>query len=188
MQWLTSELIVHPKYKGLVSSIAIILCTSFWLRKTKAFPLRTSSFQWEGFYYLALITILGLLTFNIHNQPVSKITGQTRSPLEILDIIVLLPIAEEMVFRGAIWSMLKKILEGNNGRAIVLAGTSLLFGIEHLGYWAQSNWPLPPDAYFHAISMVFAGIFFGFFRLKSDSLAVPAMLHILANGAILLTQ
>ncbi len=188
MQWLMGKLIAHPEYKGLISSIAIILCTGFYLKKTEASPFQALSFKWKVFNYLALIVTLGLLIFNFHNQPVSKITGQPRSPLEILDIIILLPIAEEMVFRGAIWAMLNKFLAGNNGRAIVLAGTSLLFGIEHLGYWAQSYWPLPPDAYIHAISMVFAGIFFGFFRLKSDSLAVSAMLHMLANGAILLTQ
>jgi membrane protease YdiL (CAAX protease family) len=88
-----------------------------------------------------------------------------------------------------LWSkQVSKIAKGDHARLAALVGTSLLFGIEHLGYWAQSNWPLPPDAYFHAISMVFAGLFFGFFRLKSNSLAIPAVLHMLANGAILLTQ
>jgi membrane protease YdiL (CAAX protease family) len=36
--------------------------------------------------------------------------------------------------------------------------------------------------------MIFAGIIFGFFRLKSDSLSIPAALHMLANGVILLFQ
>jgi membrane protease YdiL (CAAX protease family) len=185
MQWLTSKLIARPEYKGLISSIAIILCTGFWLRKTKASPFQTSSFQWKVFNYLALIAVLGLLIFNIYNQPVSKITGQTRSPLEVLDLVIFLPVAEELVFRGVIWSTIEKF----DARHItVLGGTSLLFGIEHLGYWAQSYWPLPFGAYFHAISMIFAGIIFGFFRLKSDSLSIPAALHMLANGAISLFQ
>jgi membrane protease YdiL (CAAX protease family) len=184
MQWLMGKLVARPDYQGLFSSIAIILCTGFWLRKAKAFPFQTPPFHWKVFNYLALIATLGLLIFNMYNRPISKITGQTKAPLEILDIIQLLPIAEEMLFRGAIWSMLKKFLTGNHERAFVLAGTSILFGIEHLGYWAQSYWPLPLDAYLHAISMIFAGIFFGFFRLKSDSLSTPVALHMLANGAI----
>jgi len=188
MQWLISKLIPHPEYKGLISSLAIILCTGFWLRKTRASLFQASSFQWKVFNFLTLVAILGLLIFNIHNRPVSKITGQTKSPFEILDIIVLLPIAEEMLFRGVIWSMLNKFLGGNHGWAVVLAGTSLLFGIEHLGYWAQAYWPLPFDAYLHASSMIFAGIIFGSFRLKSDSLSTPAALHMLANGAISLFQ
>jgi membrane protease YdiL (CAAX protease family) len=155
------------------------------LRKKTNFHFQAISSQWKAFYYLALAVVLGLLIFNIQNRPVAKITGQARQPLEIFDLIILLPVAEELVFRGAIWS---KIERHGIGHIAVLAGTSLMFGVEHLGYWAQSNWPLPPSAYFHALSTVFAGVFFGLFRLKSDSLAVPIALHMLANGAILLTQ
>jgi membrane protease YdiL (CAAX protease family) len=188
MLWLMKTLVVRSEYGGLFNSISIILCTSLWFMKTKAFCFHTTSSQWRVFYYLGLIVTLGLLLFNIQSQPVSKITGQARSPFEVLDVIALVPLAEELVFRGVIWSMIEKIAKGDHVRLAALVGTSLLFGIEHLGYWAQSNWPLPPDAYFHAISMVFAGLFFGFFRLKSNSLAIPAVLHMLANGAILLTQ
>jgi membrane protease YdiL (CAAX protease family) len=184
-QWLATKLVANPEFKGIISSVSIVLCASLWLITTKTFHFRTFSFQWKIFCYLALIAILGLLIFNMQNQPVAKITGQARSPLEVFDLIILLPVAEEFVFRGAIWSQLEK---RGLGHIAVLAGTSLLFGVEHLGYWAQSSWSLLPDAYLHAISMIFAGIFFGFFRLKSDSLAVPVALHMLANGAILLTQ
>ncbi len=185
MQWLASRFIARSDYRGLISSITTILCISLWLKKTKAFSFHTYSFQWKTFYYLVLIAVLGLLIFNIQNQSVSKITGLARSPLEVLDLIILLPVAEELVFRGVIWSRIEKF---DIRHIAVLVGTSLLFGIEHLGYWTQSYWPLPPEAYFHAISMIFAGIFFGFLRLKSDSLAIPVALHMLANGAILLTQ
>jgi len=185
MQWLASRFIARPDYRGLISSIAIVLCVSLWLRKTKAFSFHIPSFQWKAFFYLALFVALVLLLINIQNQPVSKITGLARSPLEVLDLIILLPVAEELVFRGVIWSRIEKF---DIRHIAVLVGTSLLFGIEHLGYWTQSYWPLPPEAYFHAISMIFAGIFFGFLRLKSDSLAIPVALHMLANGAILLTQ
>ena len=160
----------------------------FGSSKQKIFHFRTISLQWKIFYYLALIVVLGLLIFNIQNQPVSKITGKARVPFEVLDIIVLLPIAEELVFRGAIWSAIEKSIKVEITPTLVLTGTSLLFGVEHLGYWAQSNWPLPLDAYLHAFSMIFAGLFFGYFKLKSNSLAGPAVSHMLANGAILLTQ
>jgi membrane protease YdiL (CAAX protease family) len=188
VQWLATKLIARPEFVGVISSTAVIVCTGFWLTKTKAFHFRILSLQWKMFYYLALIVVLGLLIFNVQNQPVSQITGKARTPFEVLDLIVLLPIAEELIFRGAIWSAIQKFLKVEITPILVLTGTSLLFGIEHLGYWAQSNWPLPPGAYLHAFSMVFAGLFFGYFRLKSDSLAVPAVLHMLANGAILLTQ
>ena len=188
VQWFASKLITNLEFVGVISSISIIVCIGFWLVKTKAFHFRTFLLQWRMFYYLALIVVLGLLIFNIQGQPVSQITGKARTLFEVLDIIVLLPIAEELVFRGAIWSVIEKIPKVDIVPMVALAGTSLLFGVEHLGYWAQSNWPLPPDAYLHAFSMIFAGIFFGYFRLKSKSLAIPAVLHMLANGAILLAQ
>ena len=187
-QWFAAKLIPKSEFVGVISSIVIIACVSFWLIKTKAFHFRTSSLRWKIFYDLALIVVLGLLIFNIQNGPVSQITGKARTPFEVLDIIVLLPIAEELIFRGAIWSLIEKFLKAEITPILVLAGTSLLFGIEHLGYWAQPNWPLPPDAYLHAFSMIFAGLFFGYFRLKSNSLAIPTVFHMLANGAILLTQ
>jgi membrane protease YdiL (CAAX protease family) len=188
MQWLANKLSGHSEYGGSISSFSTILFISLWLRKTKVFSFQTASPRWRVFYYLVLTVILGLLLFNIQNQPVSKITGEARSSFEVFDLIILLPFAEELVFRGVIWSMFEKFSKADNWNISALLGTSLSFGIEHLGYWAQSNWPLPPDAYFHAISMVFAGLFFGFFRRKSDSLAIPTVLHMLANGAILLTQ
>jgi membrane protease YdiL (CAAX protease family) len=188
VQWFASKLITNLEFVGVISSISIIVYIGFWLVTTKAFHFRTFSLQWRMFYYLALIVVLGLLIFNIQGQPVSQITGKARTPFEVLDIIVLLPIAEELVFRGAIWSVIEKIPKVDIVPMVALAGTSLLFGVEHLGYWAQSNWPLPLDAYLHAFSMIFAGIIFGYFRLKSKSLAIPAVLHMLANGAILLAQ
>ena len=59
--------------------------------------------------------------------------------------------------------------------------------------WNGASWllgtnllALPVEAYLHALSMVAAGICFGFFRQTSRSLTVPMMVHILAIGAILL--
>ena len=184
-QWLASKLVANPEFRGTVSSVSIILGVGLLIRRQKTIRHQTFLSQWKIFYYLSLFLVLGLLVFNILNQPVAKITGRARMPLEVFDLIVLLPVAEELIFRGAIWSKLEKI---NPAYIAVLAGTSLLFGVEHLGYWAQTNWPLPPEAYFHAISMIFAGVFFGFFRFKSGSLTIPALLHMLANGTILLTQ
>jgi membrane protease YdiL (CAAX protease family) len=184
-QWVSSKFIPRAEYGGITSSIVIILCVGLLLWKTKRTLFLSLSSRWKLFCYLAVAAILILLTINILNRPVARITGQPRSSFEVLDVIILLPIAEELIFRGAIWS---RIQNWGFGQIAILAGTSLLFGIEHLGYWAQTSWSLPPGAYFHAFSMIFAGAFFGFFRLKSGSLTIPTALHMLANGAILLTQ
>jgi membrane protease YdiL (CAAX protease family) len=188
MQWLVGKLGGPSPYSGLISSILIILCVSLWYGRTQAFSFLTSSPSWKLFCYLGSIVVLGLLIINIRNEPVSKITGQARLPFEVIDVIILLPIAEELVFRGMMWSIFERFSQNGRGSVVALVGTSLLFGVEHLGYWAQSNWPLPSEAMVHALSMVVAGVCFGIFRLTSRSLAVPMAVHTLVNGAILLTQ
>ena len=134
------------------------------------------------------VIILVLLVINTLNQPASKITGQARSPLEVVDVIVFGPIAEELIFRGVMWAIFERLSKNDHWGVIALAGTSLLFGVEHLGYWAQSHWPLPPDAAIHSLSMVAAGACFGILRQASKSLVAPTTVHMLVNGAILLTQ
>ncbi|HTX80064.1 MAG TPA: CPBP family intramembrane glutamic endopeptidase [Longilinea sp.] len=153
------------------------------------FALLPSTSFWKVFCALGLLLTLGLLIVNIRNAPVAKITGQARSPYEVLSVILFSPIAEELIFRGIIWSILTRLSKNRRWNiAIVLVGSSLLFGVEHLGYWAQSYGSLPVEAFIHAASMVLAGICFSAFRQTSRSLAVPAVIHILANGLILLTQ
>jgi membrane protease YdiL (CAAX protease family) len=134
------------------------------------------------------ISVLVVLILNVQSRPVSGITGQSRSPHEVLDVIVLGSIAEELVFRGAMWSLFQQLAKEGNENMIALVGTSILFGVEHLGYWVQSTWSLPTAAYLHSISMIVAGVFFGIFRLKTRSLTIPMFIHMLANGIILVSQ
>ncbi|HEX2996868.1 MAG TPA: CPBP family intramembrane glutamic endopeptidase [Anaerolineales bacterium] len=184
-QWLTSELFPPASTRGVICSSVIILGICLWYTRTKdTFFLPAASF-WKAIVYTGSMIILILLIINIRNAPIAKITGQARAPLEVLDVIVLVPLAEELIFRGVLWSVFEKF-SLNNTRAIVM--TSLLFGVEHLGYWAQAGLPLPPQAFLHALSMVGAGLCFGALRWRSGLLAVPAVIHMLANGAILFAQ
>ncbi|ESA37665.1 caax amino terminal protease family [Leptolyngbya sp. Heron Island J] len=187
-QWLVRNLGSSSQYDSLLSSILIILCIFFWYKETRSFPWFPASSFWKISCYLMGIIVFILLIINILNQPVSKITGQARSLFEVMDVIVFGPIAEELVFRGVMWSIFKRLAQNSHGRVVTLIGTSLLFGVEHLGYWALSYWPLPPAAMMHALLMVGAGAFFAALRLASRSLLAPIAVHMLANGAILLTQ
>lgn len=189
LQWLAGKLALLSRFGGLVSSVVIILCVCLWYWRTKPFSFFPSPVLWKVVCYLGGLIVLGLLIINIRNAPVAKITGEPRSPLEVMDVILFAPLAEELIFRGAIWSILARFAKNSRWSVVVvLVGSSLLFGVEHLGYWAQSVWPLPVDALIHAGSMVLAGICFGLFRQTSRSLAVPVVVHMLANGAILLIQ
>jgi membrane protease YdiL (CAAX protease family) len=65
---------------------------------------------------------------------VAGITGLPRSPAQVIDVILLGSIAEELIFRGVIWSILVRLSQKNSW-IMTLVGTSLLFGVMHFGYW-----------------------------------------------------
>jgi membrane protease YdiL (CAAX protease family) len=125
------------------------------------------------------------------NPPVARITGRIRSPIEIIDVIFIAPVAEELLFRGVIWFILMRLLPHDMEKEkelLVLLLTSGLFGVEHIGYWFLSNGTIQINAILHAFSMVFAGACFGYFRQIARSLSVPIVIHVVANAIILFFQ
>ena len=168
----------------IVSCIA--LASLFWLIKKETASLMPQARAYQLLTILATLTVVGLLPLLIRNEPVAAITGRARTLVEILDVVIVVPVAEELLFRGVLWSHFERCV--TKRKYAVLAVTSLLFGAEHLGYWAQTEWPLSFEAFEHALSMVGAGVCFGMLRLRSDALAVPIAIHMVANSAVLLTQ
>ena len=188
MQWLVNEVSEISQFGGVMVGAIITLAIYFWWRGRYPGAFLPASRAWKAFCGLAGAAAFVLLIHNIQEQPVSRITGTARSPIEVFNVIALFAVAEELVFRGVMWPVIEGLSKKGNRGATALVGTSLLFGISHLGYWAQSTWPLPPEAYIHSLSMILAGICFGTLRLASGSPGAPAAVHMLANGVILLTQ
>jgi membrane protease YdiL (CAAX protease family) len=188
LQWLVGLFVQPAALSGLIGSLLVILPLLWWALRTQKMVLLPRSRLWSWVAYLVGLLVLITLAINIHNRPVQKMTGLPRPPLEVINTILFTPLAEELVFRGLMWSFFATLFTDKDTDLGVLLGTSLLFGVEHLGYWAQTNWPLPPFAYLHALSMVAAGLVFGYLRQKSGSLAAPTLLHMLANGLILFFQ
>lgn len=187
-QWLVGRIVSSSQYNSLLSSMLIVCCIALWDRNTRSLPwLPTSSF-WKTLCYSVSVIVFMLLMINSLNPTIARITGQVRSLSEVVDVIIFGPLAEELVFRDAMWSIFKKLVQNSHRPIVILMGTSVLFGVGHLGYWALSSWLLPSEAMMHALLMVGAGACFGGFRLVSRSLLVPIVVHMLANGVILLTQ
>ena len=188
LQWLANKLIEPSGYGTLLGNLVIISVLGYWSVQNKLFDYHPLTPVGKLILYLLGFTVLVLLILDVYYQPISGITGQPRAPYKVIDVVVLGSIAEELVFRGAMWSLFQGLSKGSHGSVTALTGTSILFGVGHLGYWMQSFWPLLPEAYIHAISMILAGLFFGIFRLKTRSVTVPIFMHVLANAIILLFQ
>ena len=188
IMWFVRDVLLSSRYNELAAGAVVIICSFFWNGKTRAFPLLSSSALWRFSCFIGCLITLVLLFINLLNSPIARITGQARLPLSVISVIVLLPIAEELIFRGFIWALFEKLSSKYNLAIFPLLGTSLMFGLGHLGYWLQSYCPLPPDAVVHVLLMVAAGLGFGAVRMASGSLVAPMVVHMGANGTLLLFQ
>ncbi|WP_394700499.1 CPBP family intramembrane glutamic endopeptidase [Thiomicrorhabdus sp.] len=186
--WLVNNFSLSSKYSEFVAALLVIIGALVWYTRTQAVPLLPSSLAWKVFCVIGCVITLILFFINIYNEPVSQITGQARPPLSVFSVIILLPLAEELIFRGVMWSFIERSSTKYRWEMLPLLGTSLLFGLAHLGYWIQSHWLLPPDAFLHSLSMVAAGLFFGVIRWTSGTLFAPIVIHMTANSTILLFQ
>ncbi|MBN1440505.1 MAG: CPBP family intramembrane metalloprotease [Anaerolineales bacterium] len=180
---------VFPAWRNAAACLLIILGAALWQGRAKSVAIIPSAFGWKSFCAAGALAALGLLAANLVDPPTARISGLVRTPGEILESVVLGPQAEEWIFRAVLWWLLPRAFPKTAwGDWGLLAATSVAFGVEHLGYWALNRWPLPADAYLHALEMIPAGTAFAFLRMKSRSLAAPAVGHMLANGLILLLQ
>lgn len=95
---------------------------------------------------------------------------------QMLLTMLLVPLGEELVFRGALWSGFKKI---KNNLWVPFIGTSILFVLAH-SWAALSLGPL------YVIAKVPATIILGLLRYYSDSIWPGVIAHITANSVIYL--
>jgi membrane protease YdiL (CAAX protease family) len=129
-----------------------------------------------------LIWIVGSCYLFTQNIP-SKISGQNFSSLEIFEVLVIGPVAEEFFFRGFIWRLLERTRTiGARTQYLPWIFTSIFFGLYHLGFWSNG---LEVATITHVASTIIAGFIFGGIYRKSRSLYEPVAAHGLANLLIL---
>ena len=92
-----------------------------------------------------------------------------RSPVSWLAIGLLLPVCEEVMFRGALYPALRRRLPAG----VAIGGSALLFGLVH-----------EPTAMLPAAAL---GVALTFLYERTGSLAAPIAFHALHNGLTLLT-
>ena len=137
-----------------------------------------------GAYYLATllpraaILVALLLSLPIESvprpqDPIGLLASGGLSPaglaLLAVDVVLLAPIAEEMLFRG----YLLPRLAARMGPQPALLATALLFAALHTHYGLQ------------ALVLVVHGVVLGWARLRTGRLAAPVLLHMAVNGLAL---
>ncbi len=135
--------------------------------------------------------LLGLLIlFMIGSQALTYVLD--KSPLVFVDplyqsvnsvwllvfvMVIVAPIYEELVFRGILWSAIAEQFSTTpyseqRGALVASIVTSLIFALIHLQYGV-----------YEISTIVVLALIFSYARIKSCSLILPILLHIINNGA-----
>ncbi len=93
-------------------------------------------------------------------------------------LLIVAPLLEEALFRGALWETLK----GFSSRGwFLIIGSTFLFSIGHLA----SFWFVPEEfksfVLYQATYVIFLALVLGRQRLKTNSLSVPVVIHFVFN-------
>jgi uncharacterized protein len=94
--------------------------------------------------------------------------GATERLLRVVGIVVVAPVAEELIFRGALFTRLARTQLDAPG---AIAVTAALFAILHLQYGQARMGLILAD-----------GLFYGLARAKTGSVLVPLTCHMIGNA------
>jgi membrane protease YdiL (CAAX protease family) len=106
------------------------------------------------------------------HQQLELITEHAQLPLHILiafGAVIIIPVLEELIFRGFIQTTIRSFFKVGNGAWIAITISSVLFAImhEHPGHWP---------------ALFILGVCMGYAYEKSGSLLRPIFIHSLFNA------
>jgi membrane protease YdiL (CAAX protease family) len=111
---------------------------------------------------------------------VSSISGEPYTLPGLAQVLVLGPIAEEVIYRGLLW---RALIRRGACLTTTLALSTAAFGLYHLAYWSER---FTVASMQHLASAVAAGIGFGLLRHWSGGIGLPAVAHAAANSVLLM--
>lgn len=130
-----------------------------------------------GFLGLWLVFVIGseVLSYVLGRDPTAfvDVLYYSANPkwLLILVMVVIVPLYEELMFRGILWSALQEQLSGSRGVWLASIITSLLFAIIHMQYAI------------YEMSVIFIlALLLCYARAKSGSIGLPIIIHMINNG------
>ena len=143
-------------------------------------------FSWTvgiGMLGLLLIFMIGsqALTYLLDKSPLVFVDPLYQSVssvwLLIFAMVIVAPIYEELIFRGLLWSAIAEQFSGatyaeHRGAVVASLVTSVIFAVIHLQY-----------GIYEISTIVVLALIFCYARVKSGSLLLPILLHIVNNGA-----
>ncbi len=136
-----------------------------------------------GMVGLLLIFMIGsqALTYLLDASPLAFVDPLYQSVssvwLLVFAMVIIAPFYEELIFRGILWSAIAEqfpssLYSEHRGAIVASMVTSLIFAIIHLQY-----------GIYEISTIVVLALIFCYARIKSGSLLLPILLHMINNGA-----
>ncbi|WP_350559130.1 type II CAAX endopeptidase family protein [Psychrobacter sp. CAL346-MNA-CIBAN-0220] len=135
-----------------------------------------------GLLGLLLLFMIGsqALTYWLDKTPLDFVDPLYQSVssvwLLVIAMVIIAPIYEELIFRGILWAAIAEQFSSPHSerRGIIVASmvTSLIFATIHMQY-----------GLYEISTIVVLALIFCYARIKSGSLLLPMLLHIINNGA-----
>jgi membrane protease YdiL (CAAX protease family) len=100
------------------------------------------------------------------------------APLTLFSAVLFSPLVEELVFRGYILPGLQR--EGSDDWTAIVS-TALLFLLVHCVGWFFMGTLLSNLLSYVSVSILLLGVYLGWVRVKSGSVAAPALVHLAHN-------
>jgi CAAX prenyl protease-like protein len=129
----------------------------------------------SGIIFLIFFTI-GVFFAFIYNQDPNVYYPKKEEKLICFNHGIILPIFEEVAFRGLILPMTVCLL-GNQGYIIILLN-GFLFMLFHLNYY----WPIKKELLPLFFNFLVLGIYFSYLALITESIVYSTLCHIILNG------
>lgn len=191
LNWLNNSITAQFLFILIAESLVVLgVCLFVWQYKNglKAIGIRRP--RWTDplyglgavpVYLIAYLIAVSIITYLIPGLNVNEkqqlgfnnVSGAVQIILTFISLVILPPIAEEILFRGLLYSSLKK----NLPTIVAVIGTSLLFAIGHLPEGGSAG-PL----YIAAIDTFILSLFLIYLREKTGGLWASMTLHALKNG------
>lgn len=164
-------------WSGLLCTLALLTLTFLWKRKgfrdvlgIRPFTLR-SLLTWAGIFIvlMALLELLAWLSPVFQAPFMESVLGSTTNMwLLILGVGVMAPVFEEFLLRGLLLGSLRYVVNEH----VAVAISAGVFTVMHLQYEAPVMLLILP-----------MGVVLGYARVRSGSIFVPILLHMMNNMA-----
>jgi membrane protease YdiL (CAAX protease family) len=171
--WPTLALLARIRVPSLVVCATLYALVARWGAAWTPSVERWRAILWTSLAWL-LPTAFFVLVVRVWVPPL-------RGPVDVVAFLCTGLLAEELLFRGAIFRLADLSWQGAQGRAVVVS--ALLFGASHVQY---HGFQVTRPALIQVAYTTALGLFLGRLRGLSNSLWPPAALHVANNLLTLL--